>query len=104
MLAIFSAFIFNKTIFCDEMLQLWIKINFFILSKIPINFDASTEIWQQNFCMELKMDNFSAPCTKKVALTAIPVNRNFVFGKDDIDEMLFMLQVSKNFESVKLKD
>ncbi|XP_023016312.2 mismatch repair endonuclease PMS2 isoform X1 [Leptinotarsa decemlineata] len=34
----------------------------------------------------------SAPCTKKVHLTAIPVSRNFVFGKDDIDEMLFMLQ------------
>lgn len=38
---------------------------------------------------------FSAACTKKVSLTGIPISRNFIFGKDDIDEMLFMLQVKK---------
>lgn len=34
-----------------------------------------------------------APATKKVSLTAIPVSKNYKFGKDDIDEMLFMLKV-----------
>ncbi|XP_018578148.1 mismatch repair endonuclease PMS2 isoform X2 [Anoplophora glabripennis] len=34
----------------------------------------------------------SAPCTKKVAVTAFPVSKNCVFAKDDIDEMIFMLQ------------
>lgn len=36
---------------------------------------------------------FAAPCTKKIALTSIPISKQFVFGKDDIDELLFMLQV-----------
>ncbi|XP_056641281.1 mismatch repair endonuclease PMS2 isoform X1 [Diorhabda sublineata] len=40
-----------------------------------------------------KIDH-QAPCTKKVALAAIPISRNFVFAKDDIDEMLLMLQES----------
>ncbi|CAG9863016.1 unnamed protein product [Phyllotreta striolata] len=37
-----------------------------------------------------------APCTKKISLTSIPISRNFVFAKDDIDEMLLMLQESTN--------
>jgi DNA mismatch repair protein PMS2 len=37
-----------------------------------------------------------APCTKKISLTAIPLSKNIVFGKDDIDEMLFMLQDSNH--------
>jgi DNA mismatch repair protein PMS2 len=40
--------------------------------------------------------NESAPCTKKISLTAIPLSKNIVFGKDDIDEMLFMLQDSNH--------
>ncbi|RZC32950.1 mismatch repair endonuclease PMS2 [Asbolus verrucosus] len=40
--------------------------------------------------------NKSAPCTKKVSLTSIPLSKNVVFGKDDIDEMLFMLQDSNH--------
>ncbi|KAJ8950011.1 hypothetical protein NQ318_002422 [Aromia moschata] len=42
-----------------------------------------------------KIDN-SAPCTKKIALTSIPVSKNCMFGKDDVDEMLFMLQDSNH--------
>lgn len=38
--------------------------------------------------------DYEAPCTKKIAMTAIPISRNFVFAKDDIDEMLLMLQES----------
>ncbi|KAI4470714.1 dna mismatch repair protein mlh pms mutl [Holotrichia oblita] len=34
----------------------------------------------------------TAMATKKVKLTAIPVSKNYSFGKDDIDELLFMLQ------------
>ncbi|GJQ68718.1 hypothetical protein Trydic_g17253 [Trypoxylus dichotomus] len=34
----------------------------------------------------------TAPPTRKVKLTAIPVSKNYSFGKDDIDELLFMLQ------------
>ncbi|XP_025832566.1 mismatch repair endonuclease PMS2 [Agrilus planipennis] len=37
----------------------------------------------------------NAPVTKKVLLTAIPISKNYTFGKDDIEEMLFMLQVIK---------
>ncbi|KAJ8915847.1 hypothetical protein NQ315_004660 [Exocentrus adspersus] len=40
-----------------------------------------------------KIDS-SAPCTRKVALTALPVSKNFVFGKDDIEEMLHIIQDS----------
>ncbi|CAH1998734.1 unnamed protein product [Acanthoscelides obtectus] len=43
--------------------------------------------------MNFKIDE-SAPCTKKVFLTSIPMSRNFVIDKSDIDEMLFMLQES----------
>lgn len=46
---------------------------------------------------------FSAPSTKKVALTTIPISKNYVFGKDDIDEMLFMLKVNWNFKNNILK-
>lgn len=40
--------------------------------------------------------NPEAPCTKKVQLTGIPISKNCIFGKDDIDEMLFMLQDANN--------
>jgi hypothetical protein len=49
----------------------------------------------KTFCsMNKTMFFLLAPCTKKISLTAIPLSKNIVFGKDDIDEMLFMLQVS----------
>lgn len=35
-----------------------------------------------------------APSTKKISLTTIPISKNCVFGKDDIDELIFMLQES----------
>ncbi|KAB0792495.1 hypothetical protein PPYR_14454 [Photinus pyralis] len=41
------------------------------------------------------IDN-KAPSTKKVKLSAVPISKNFVFGKDDIDEILFMLQEEVN--------
>jgi hypothetical protein len=34
--------------------------------------------------------------TKRVQLTSIPVSKNWQFGKEDIDELLFMLQVKKS--------
>ncbi|XP_046688223.1 LOW QUALITY PROTEIN: mismatch repair endonuclease PMS2-like, partial [Homalodisca vitripennis] len=40
---------------------------------------------------EFKIDE-NAPTTKKVKLTSIPMSKNWTFGKDDIDELLFMLQ------------
>nr|XP_014271444.1 mismatch repair endonuclease PMS2 [Halyomorpha halys] len=36
----------------------------------------------------------TAPPTKRISLTAIPMSKNWVFGKDDIDELIFMLQDS----------
>ncbi|EFA00116.2 mismatch repair endonuclease PMS2 isoform X2 [Tribolium castaneum] len=38
----------------------------------------------------------SAPCTQKVSLTSIPLSKSMVFGKQDIEEMLFMLQDSNH--------
>lgn len=35
---------------------------------------------------------FTAEATNKVYLTAIPVSKNYIFGKDDIEEMLFILK------------
>ncbi|KAF2905218.1 hypothetical protein ILUMI_00942 [Ignelater luminosus] len=40
--------------------------------------------------------NLNAPATKKVSLTAIPMSKNYIFGKDDIEEMLFMLREDAN--------
>lgn len=36
--------------------------------------------------------------TKKVKLTMIPMSKNWSFGKEDVDELLFMLQVNSNFK------
>ncbi|XP_045461969.1 mismatch repair endonuclease PMS2 [Harmonia axyridis] len=52
------------------------------------------EIFQKNG-FHFKIDE-NAPITKRVLLTAVPVSQNFVFGKDDIDEMLFMLKDSSH--------
>ncbi|KAK4872638.1 hypothetical protein RN001_014667 [Aquatica leii] len=38
----------------------------------------------------------TAPATKKVKLSAIPISKNYIFGKDDIEEMLFMMQEEVN--------
>lgn len=38
--------------------------------------------------------NHNAPPTKRVKLTSLPLSRNWVFGKEDIEELLFMLRVS----------
>merc|ERR1711874_159254 len=34
----------------------------------------------------------NAPATKKVRLVSLPMSKNWTFGKEDIDELLFMLQ------------
>ncbi|XP_044760675.1 mismatch repair endonuclease PMS2 [Coccinella septempunctata] len=52
------------------------------------------EIFRKNG-FHFKIDE-NAPMTKKVLLTAVPVSQNYVFGKDDIDEMLFMLKDSSH--------
>lgn len=36
--------------------------------------------------------NENAPARKKVSLTATPMSSNYQFGKQDIDELLFILQ------------
>lgn len=48
------------------------------------------EIFKKNG-FTFKIDQ-TAEATKKVLLTGIPMSKNWIFGKDDIDEMLFMLQ------------
>lgn len=37
-----------------------------------------------------------APATKKIQLTAKPTSKNWEFGKDEIDELIFLLQESTN--------
>ena len=33
----------------------------------------------------------SAPCTQKVKLVSLPISKNWTFGKEDIEELVFML-------------
>lgn len=42
---------------------------------------------------EFHIDETADP-TKRISLTAIPMSKNWIFGKDDIDELIFMLQDS----------
>lgn len=35
----------------------------------------------------------AAPPTKRVKLLTIPMSKNWIFGKEDIEELLFMLRV-----------
>lgn len=35
-----------------------------------------------------------APPTKRVKLLTLPMSKNWVFGKEDIEELLFMIRVS----------
>ncbi|KAK9502756.1 hypothetical protein O3M35_011466 [Rhynocoris fuscipes] len=42
---------------------------------------------------DFKIDEEAAP-TKRISLTAIPMSRNWVFGKEDVDELIFMLEDS----------
>ncbi|XP_014248387.1 mismatch repair endonuclease PMS2 [Cimex lectularius] len=44
---------------------------------------------------EFKIDK-SAPPTKRVSLSAKPMSKNWLFGREDIDELIFMLQDSPN--------
>ncbi|CAH1179554.1 unnamed protein product [Phaedon cochleariae] len=71
-----------------------------LVNPKPLQLTAGNEILLIDNIEIFKKNGFSfsidetAPYTKKVMLTAIPVSRNYAFGKDDIDEMLFMLQDS----------
>lgn len=50
------------------------------------------QIFKKNgFTFEI--DENSLP-TKRVKLLTIPMSKNWIFGKDDIEELLFMLRVS----------
>lgn len=50
------------------------------------------EIFKKNgFTFEI---NDNAPPTKRVKLLTIPMSKNWVFGKEDIEELLFMLRVN----------
>nr|CAH7718006.1 unnamed protein product [Callosobruchus chinensis] len=86
-----------------EQLQLNTVLNSQILvNPKPLELTAGNEsllienvdVFKKNG-FNFKIDE-SAPCTKKIFLTAIPMSRNFVIDKNDIDEMLFMLQQSNN--------
>lgn len=48
------------------------------------------EVFEMNgFCFNIDMEQ---PVTKRIKLTAKPFSKNWEFGKEDIDELLFMLQ------------
>lgn len=50
------------------------------------------EIFKKNgFTFEINED---APPTKRVKLLTIPMSKNWIFGKEDIEELLFMLRES----------
>ncbi|XP_068618820.1 mismatch repair endonuclease PMS2 isoform X2 [Battus philenor] len=56
------------------------------------------EIFKKNgFTFEI---NENGKPTKRVKLLTIPMSKNWIFGKDDIEELLFMLRVSKYFISI----
>lgn len=40
---------------------------------------------------------------KNIKLTAIPMSKNWKFGREDVDELLFMLQVIKYSHFCSLK-
>lgn len=50
------------------------------------------EIFKKNG-FTFKIDEH-APPTKRVKLLTIPMSKNWMFGKEDIEELLFMLRVS----------
>lgn len=55
------------------------------------------EVFERNgFKFEIDKE---AVTTKRVKLSAIPMSKNFEFGKEDIDELLFMLQDSSGDNS-----
>jgi len=50
----------------------------------------------------------SAPATEKVSLTALPISKNWTFGKEDINELIFMLSEvgedsSENFRPSRVR-
>ncbi|KAJ8974600.1 hypothetical protein NQ317_019345 [Molorchus minor] len=73
-----------------------------LVNPKPLELTAGNETLLMENCEVFKKNGFvfkiddKAPSTKKVALAAIPISKNCVFGKDDIDEMLFMLQDSSH--------
>lgn len=49
------------------------------------------DIFKKNgFTFEI---NEAAPPTRRVKLLTIPMSKNWIFGKEDIEELLFMLRV-----------
>ncbi|XP_073968563.1 mismatch repair endonuclease PMS2 isoform X2 [Rhodnius prolixus] len=50
------------------------------------------EIFKKNG-FDFSINSQGAP-TKRILLTAVPMSRNWVFGKEDIDELIFMLEDS----------
>ncbi|KAF5272790.1 hypothetical protein FQA39_LY07817 [Lamprigera yunnana] len=55
---------------------------------------SNLEVFEKNgFKFIIEPD---APATKKVKLAAIPISKNCIFGKEDIEEMLFMMQEEVN--------
>lgn len=43
--------------------------------------------------MDLHLINEHAQPTKRVKLLTLPMSKNWIFGKEDIEELLFMLKV-----------
>lgn len=58
------------------------------------------EVFKKNgFTFEI---NEVAPPTKRVKLCTIPMSKNWILGKEDIEELLFMLRVSINNNNINL--
>eukprot|EP00092_Neocalanus_flemingeri_P020745 GFUD01022480.1.p1 GENE.GFUD01022480.1~~GFUD01022480.1.p1 ORF type:complete len:889 (+),score=246.43 GFUD01022480.1:99-2765(+) len=49
-----------------------------------------------------EVDN-TAPATEKVSLTALPISKNWTFGKEDIDELIFMLSEGRGDSTEHLR-
>lgn len=83
------------------------NINVFQMNGFDFQFQQDGKFYFYFFetCSQLSLFKYMiyttlyylAEPTKKVKLTMIPMSNNWSFGKEDVDELLFMLQVNSNF-------
>lgn len=78
--------LYNQKLVVPQMLELTAVSEMILIDNI--------EVFEKNG-FKFHIDE-NAPPTKKVQLIAKPMSKNWEFGKDEIDELLFLLQESPN--------
>lgn len=66
-------------------------------------FGTLCTILQTNFNCSFHLFYFIAEPTKRVRLAKIPYSKNWEFGKSDVDELIFMMDVRLVFLSILFK-